>query len=132
MGESIMKHIHAFILAAITILAPIQAALTTAGCLVMLDLILGIIAAKKRGAPITSAGLRRTVSKMVIFQIAIITGFLTEKYLTGDLVPVCKIITAFIGLTEIKSIVENLNAINGNSIFSDLITKLGSKNDDIK
>lgn len=127
-----MRHLPPFLLAFIAILAPIQAAMIAAGCLVMTDLVLGIMAAKKRGAPITSAGLRRTVSKFLIFQVAIITGFLTEKYLTGDLVPVCKIITAFIGLTEIKSIVENLNAINGNSVFSDLITKLGSKNDDIK
>lgn len=127
-----MKHIQAIILAGLAVLAPIEAALVATGVLVFTDLLLGIIAARKRKEPLTSSGLRRTVSKLFVFEAAIILGFLTETYLTGDFVPVCKIITAFIGLTEIKSIVENLNSINGTSIFSDLISKLGSKNDDIE
>lgn len=53
-------------------------------------------------------------------------GFLTEQYMTGDLVPVMKILAGLIGITELKSILENLEEITGMPIIKMLIDKLNS------
>ncbi len=116
-------------LAALAVLAPIQTVLITVGCLVFADFLTGIWAALKEGQPITSAALRRTVSKAIVYQIAVISGFILEKFLMADAIPVAKLIAGTIGLVEVKSVLENTKRITGQDIFKDLIGKLGSKND---
>lgn len=120
------------LLMSILVLAPVKAILTIIGILVMADLVSGILAAKKRKEKITSAGIRRTVTKFFVYETAIILGFLTEHYLTGALVPITKIISGLIGMTELKSVLENMGDIQGEPIFNLLIKKLGSDNDKIK
>lgn len=122
-------HLKALVIAIVAIFAPIQALMATVGVLVIADTILGVMAARKRGEKITSSAMRRTVSKAVIYQVAIISGFLCEKYLSGDLIPITKIIGGVIGMVEMKSILENADEINGSPIFKTIIEKLGSKND---
>jgi hypothetical protein len=119
-------------LAALAILAPIQAVLVTVGMLIMVDLALGILAAKKRGEDVNSASMRRTVSKMFIYELVIIMGYLLQHYLMDDVVPVAKICAAAIGMVEFKSILENADAVNGGSVLKTLISKLGSSNDSLK
>src|ERR1017187_5779843 len=101
-----MKWLLNMLLASLAVLVPVKAALIVVGILVFSDLILGVIAARKRGELISSAGFRRTITKLFVYEVAIILGFLTETYLMGPFVPVVKIITAFIGITELKSIME--------------------------
>lgn len=116
------------IVAIMAIFAPIHAVMLTALMLIVVDLITGILAARKRKEKIASAGLGRTVIKVVIYQAAIMLGFLTETYLTGPEVPVSKIITGYIGLTELTSIVENMSIISGTSLMKSLVDRLSSKN----
>ena len=113
----------------LAILAPIKATMSTVGFLIFLDLATGIWAALKRKETIKSAALRRTISKMIIYQLAVISGFLIERYLFGGEMPVTKIVAGFIGLVEFKSILENSNFILGTDVFKLLVQKLGSKND---
>lgn len=113
----------------LAILAPIKAVMITVGVLIFVDLISGTWAAKKRNEPITSAAFRRTLSKMLIYQVAVISGFLVEHYILQGDIPVSKIIAGFIGLVELKSVLENGNTILGTDVFKALIAKLGSKND---
>jgi len=127
-----MKYLEHVMVGVVAALAPIKATMLTVGILIVIDLITGIMAARKRGEKITSAALRRTVTKCLVYQTAVVTGFLVEKYLAYDLVPVSKIIGGLIGSVELKSCLENLNTINGNNIFKDLLEKLGSKNDVVK
>lgn len=116
--------------AVVSVFAPIKATILVVGVLIIADLITGLFAAKKRGEVITSAGFRRTVVKGLVYQSAILLGYLTEQYLVGtDFVSITKVVSALIGLVEITSILENLNTINGSPIFAQLIEKLGSKND---
>lgn len=124
-----MKWTHALLLNILAILAPIQPVMITTGVLIFADLILGIWAAKIRKEPISSAALRRTVSKILIYNLTIISGFLVEKYLIVDLIPVTKLIAGVIGAVELKSILENADTINGESIFLSIIKNLGSQND---
>lgn len=115
--------------AVIAVFAPIQAIIISVGVLVIVDMITGIWAAIKQDKKITSAGLRRTVSKFVIYQVAILSGFLVEHYLGGDIIPIVKIIGGVIGMVEFKSILENANVINGDDVFKSILQKLGSQND---
>lgn len=110
------------------ILAPIKALLISCGFLIIADLITGVMAAKKRGEAIRSAEMRRSLSKMVVYQIAIISGFILEKYMLHDMLPVSKIVSGVIGMVEFKSILENASTIAGQDILKLVIEKLGSKN----
>jgi len=113
----------------LVIIAPVQAVMLTVGVLVIIDVVTGVWAAFKRSELIKSAILRRTVSKMIIYQIAIISGFLIQQYVLQNEVPITKVVAGFISLVELKSILENSNTILGRDIFKTLIKKLGSKND---
>ena len=119
----------ALIAATIAALAPIQAVMISVGVIIMLDLITGIWAAVKRKEKIESAALRRTVSKFLIYQLAVISGFVVQHYMLGDIMPTSNVVAGVIGIVELKSILENSNTIVGMDIFSALIAKLGSDND---
>jgi hypothetical protein len=116
-------------IAVMAALAPIKPVMITVGILILSDLITGIWAAKKRGETITSAALGRTVSKMVVYQTAVVTGFLLQKYLLADAIPIVNIVGGIIGMVEFKSFIENANTIIEGDIFKEILKKLGSKND---
>lgn len=117
------------ILSCISLLAPIHMVMTTVGVLIFVDLFLGIWAALKRKEEIKSSVMRRTISKILIYQLVVISAFLCETYLFGGLIPACKLAASVIGLVELKSILENADSINGEPLFKKLIQKLGSDND---
>jgi hypothetical protein len=128
-----MKHwATQILLAALAVLAPIKALLISVGFLIIADLITGIWAAVKQKKAITSAAMRRTISKMVIYNLAVISGFLVESYMLEYLLPVSKIVASVIGLVELKSILENANKILGQDLFKTVISRLGSENDNLK
>ena len=115
-------------ISAMAALAPIKPVMITVGVLILSDLITGVWAAYKRKEPITSAALGRTVSKMVVYQTAVVTGFLLQRYLLGDALPVVNVVGGMIGMVEFKSFMENANVIVDGDIFKQIIKKLGSKN----
>jgi phage-related holin len=106
------------------VFAPVKATLITVMVLTIADLISGIMAARKERKKITSSGLKRTIIKTTVYEAVIMLGFLTEKYMTGDAIPVVKILAGFIGLTELKSVMENIERISGMSIIKLLIDRL--------
>lgn len=111
------------------IFAPAKALLIVTGILIFADLATGILAARKRGERIKSAALRRTITKCFVYESAILLGFLVETYMLDGFIPVSKISAGLISVVELKSILENLDVINGNPVFTSLIKKLGSIND---
>jgi phage-related holin len=113
----------------VAVFTPVHAIMLTVGFLIVFDLITGVWAAKVRKEKISSAAFRRTATKLAIYQIVIMTGFLTEIHLIDGLFPVSKIAASIIGLTELLSILENSEVIHGEPIFKKLINKLGSDND---
>lgn len=115
---------------AMAALAPIKPVMITVGILIISDLISGVWAAHKRGERITSAALGRTITKMVVYQTAVITGFLLQRYLLADALPVVNLVGGVIGMVEFKSFIENANSIVGGDILKEVIKKLSSKNDD--
>lgn len=111
------------------ILAPIKMVMITVGFLIIADLITGVLAAIKRKEKVSSAVMRRTISKIVIYQLAVISGFLLEMYILNNVIPVAKIVAGVIGMVEFKSILENSNTIIGGDLFKIILGKLGSDND---
>ncbi len=113
-------------------LAPINPILISCGALIIADMVTGMVAAKKRKEKIQSAEMRRTLTKMFVYQIAIISAFILEKYMLQDLMPVSKIVAGVIGMIEFKSILENASTIAGQDILKLVMDKLGSKNAKVK
>lgn len=111
-----------------SVFAPIIPMLITCGVLIAADTITGMVAASKRKEKIKSSEMRRSISKLVVYQIAIMTGFLLETYMLDNLIPVSKIVASVIGIVEFKSILENVSSIAGQDILKLVIEKLGSKN----
>lgn len=109
-------------------LAPIKALIISCGVIIVADMVTGIMAAKKRGEKINSADMRRSLSKMVVYQVAIISAFVLETYMLEGLLPVTKVVGGVIGMVEFKSILENVSTIAGQDIVKMVLDKLGSKN----
>lgn len=109
------------------IFAPIQSLIVTTAVMIVIDLVTGIWAAIKRKEPITSAGLRRTVSKILVYEVAIMLAYLAEHYMS-DAIPFVKMASAMVSVVELKSIYENLDGISGGDLLKSLVDKLGSKN----
>jgi phage-related holin len=109
-------------------MAPIKPLLLACGTLIIADMVTGIMAARKRKEPINSADMRRSLSKMVVYQVAIISAFVLETYMLEGLLPVTKVVGGVIGMVEFKSILENASTIAGQDIVKMVLDKLGSKN----
>lgn len=122
-----MRYLEAFILAVVTVFAPAKTALIAALALVFFDFVTGVLAARKRKEKITSAGFKRTVGKIVLYETALCLAFLAQEFLLGDDVPAFKLISTMIGLVELKSILENLDTINGKPVFRAILKKITQK-----
>lgn len=123
-----MKYLEALLLSCLAVFAPIKAMLLVTGVLIFADLILGVWAAYKRKESITSAGLRRTLSKCFVYETALCLGWLAEHYLLQGSIPVTKIVSGLVGLVELKSCYENLNNISEKDLLKVVIDRLGSDN----
>lgn len=128
--DSAMDHLLSFFskITGITLafLAPIQMTLFAVGFLILADLISGMWAAKIRKEKITSNGLRNTVTKFGAYQLCIITAFVVEQVLVPEL-PIVKVLSAMIGITETKSFFENMNVITGLNVWDTILKKLHGK-----
>ncbi len=124
-----MNYAKALALAIIAHLEPIHAMLITVFVLIAADTATGIWASVKRGEGINSAGLRRTVTKGLVYTLAIICAWICEVHLLKSIMPIASVAASAIGIVELKSILENADSITGGSLFKSLIAKLGSIND---
>lgn len=111
-----------------SVFAPAKGMVCTVFVLVLADLVSGVLAAKKQQLPITSAGIRRTVTKLFVYIGAILLAFLTQKYLTGEGIPVSSIVAGLIGLAELTSVFENLNILGDGKLLQSILDKLNSQN----
>jgi phage-related holin len=116
------------LLAVAVVFAPIQGMLGAALALIVLDLITGILASRKRQEPLSSSGLQRTIVKLVVYEVSIAAAFIAQHYLLNDSLPCANIMASFVGITELKSVLENMNDISGQDLLKTVIDKLGSSN----
>lgn len=109
-----------FIFWILALIAPIKTVMLTIGFLIIADFITGAYAAFKNDVPIRSERIGHTVSKFFIYNLVVLSAFLLEKYIVNE-IPFQKIITGFIAIAEIKSILENFDKIYGVNPFKALI-----------
>jgi phage-related holin len=114
----------ALLLAVLLLFLPVRPVLIVVMVLTVVDLICGVWAAAKRGEAITSSGLKRTVVKILVYESVVLLAYLTEQYLTGDIFPIVKILSGYIGITELKSCMENMESITGAPILKALINQI--------
>ncbi len=95
-------------------LSPLQPILYSVLFLILVDAITGIIAARHQKETITSSKLSRTISKIMVYLVTIIVVDITNKYLLfgPDAIPLEGLVTGYIALTELKSIIENLDKMS--------------------
>jgi hypothetical protein len=120
-----------WLLAAISIFLPIKELMLTIGFLVGADMVVGIWKALKTCQPIRSRRMSDTVTKMLLYQLAIVSGFLIEKYIIIDILPIAKLIGSVIAIIEFKSIVESIEAVTGQNLWTKIKEVIGRKSDDI-
>ena len=107
-----------------TFLIPIKSLIFLIFLMIMLDTITGIWKAKKNKT-FTSRGLFQAVSKMLLYQVALITFFILDKYLLGEFVSsftsihyfLTKSVAVFFCTVEIVSLNENIKEIYGLNFF---------------
>lgn len=104
------------------LLLPVQQSIIIVFVLVIADLIVGVWASMKEGYTISSRSLRRTVSKLLVYNATIIIIFLMEKLIVDY--PIVQIATGLIGIVEGKSFFENLYRITKVDFLKIIIDKL--------
>jgi hypothetical protein len=105
---------------------PVKPLLLTVGLCIAADTVMGLYRAKKKKEKITSRKLSNVVSKMVLYQSAVLLFFILEKFLLGEFVILfvsiplflTKLVAATLCFIEIKSIDESYTLINGYSLWS--------------
>lgn len=119
-----MDHILGFM--AIFLLAQ-KSAFIAVGCLVFIDLFTGVWSSYKFKEKITSKRLKDTVTKLVLYNLLIITCMITEHYLLTR-IPFIEVSLGIIATVETTSIFENMEKILGISIIKKFKEALSRKN----
>lgn len=101
------------------VLTPIYPLMIVVTIFIGLDLITGIWKSIRNGKEIKSSIMAHSISKAVLYQIAILSSFLMETYVFGG-IPVVKLVGGFIATVEFKSILENISSITGIDIWNNI------------
>jgi phage-related holin len=102
---------------ALAFIAPIQHFVLLAIALVVVDFVSGTKAARKRGDIITSAGYKRTVSKLLLYTAVIMLAEgMRVVFFSEGFIPITYIAAGFICATEFRSVLENVGAVTGTDV----------------
>jgi hypothetical protein len=118
-------------------LMPIKPLMILVGLMILLDTIFGIWKCKKQGTEITSKGLSSIVSKMVLYEAAVILIFALEKFMLGEFVLLftaiplflTKVVATLLVGIELTSMSENFKEATGISIWYKIKVMLGRAKD---
>lgn len=130
-----MKTTFAYILGStVAFFAPVAGIMYAIGVFILLDTLLGVMAAQKLGEKIESKKLSKVVWKMLMYQAVTISFFVMDVYIVGDLLGTLintpYVLTKTVGVAliaiEFKSIDENIEKMTGTTLLKrlyDLIAK---------
>ncbi len=102
---------------------PVHTLMLVVGALVLFDMITGIAKAISIGEKITSNRMRHTITKGMAYQIAVLTGFFLD-YAMGMEMTASRVIAGVVAVVEAKSVLENVEAMTGTSIWGSVVDKL--------
>jgi hypothetical protein len=126
--SSIQKYIIQLSAVVSAFFLPISGILFLIGFAIAVDTITGIWKAKKLGLPITSRKLSAIVSKLFLYEVAVILTYLIDYYILNDIIlqffsvplMLTKILSLVLVSIEAISISENYKAVKGIDIWSAL------------
>jgi len=121
-----MEKIKLYVFWLLTLISPMTTIMFTIIFLIIVDFITGAYASFKNNIPISSERIGNTISKFFIYNLVVLSAFLLEKYIVKE-IPFQRIITGFIAIAEVKSILENFNKIYGINPFKALINLIKKK-----
>lgn len=118
----------------LTFLTPIIPLIILVGVAIFLDTIFGIIKAMKLKQKITSRKLSQIVSKMVLYQGAVILFYTIEHFILGDIIGLftsiplilTKLVTSTLLFIELTSVSENIESAYGINLwkkFKQMLTR---------
>lgn len=116
-----LLHLWIGIVAFISPLVPLAVLVST---LIATDFIFGIYRAYKIGELINSRKMGHTISKMFLYNMAVLTVFMLEKIIVGTDMQFTKIAVGVIVMVEVKSIDESFKILYGFSIYESIIGKI--------
>ena len=104
-----------------TFFLPITGILFLIGFSIVIDTITGIWKAKKLGIPITSRKLSAIISKLMLYEVAVILFYLIDRFILNDIIltffsvplMLTKILSLVLVSIEVISISENYKAVKG-------------------
>jgi hypothetical protein len=124
------KYLNAFVISVITFFSPIYGLLLAVGTMIFMDTILGITKAIKLDGweSVTSRKASVIISKFLLYQLTVVTFFIIDYNLINEFTKahyqndylLTKFITLSLCFVEAKSIDENIKAIFGFSIWTNL------------
>ena len=124
--SSIQKYIIQLFAVVGSFFLPISGILFLIGFAIFVDTLTGIWKAKKLGLPITSRKLSAIVSKLFLYEVAVIGFYLIDKFILNDIIltffsvplMLTKILSLVLCSIEVISISENYKAVKGIDIWS--------------
>ena len=124
--SSIQKYIIQLLAVVSAFFLPISGILFLIGFAILVDTLTGIWKSKKLGIPITSRGLSAIVSKLFLYEVAVIGFYLIDKFILNDIIlqffsvplMLTKILSLVLCSIECISINENIKAVKGVDIWS--------------
>ena len=114
--EALASQVAGFTLA---FLSPIYPFIAVTTLLVFVDQWTGRQAARKRGEPMTSRGMLRTIEKLLLYLAALIAAEAVYRVFLRDHLPSFHLtygVAAQIAFTELKSNLENIGTVTGTRI----------------
>jgi hypothetical protein len=104
-----------------TFFLPITGILFLIGFAIVVDTVTGIWKSKKLGVPITSRKLSAIISKLMLYEIAVILFYLIDRFILNDIIltffsvplMLTKILSLVLVSIEVMSINENYEAVRG-------------------
>jgi len=99
------------------VISPVAPLLLTIGFLIGMDFIFGIYRAHKTGEVITSRKMGNTISKIVLYNIMVLSVYLLDHYILNTGLGLEKIAASLIGIVELRSLDESFVKIYGWSIY---------------
>jgi len=124
--SSIQKYIIQLFAVVGSFFLPISGILFLIGFAILVDTLTGIWKSKKLGIPITSRKLSAIVSKLFLYEVAVIGFYLIDYFILNDIIltffsvplMLTKILSLVLCSIEVISISENYKAVKGIDIWS--------------
>lgn len=133
LSHKIAMHLDKIIPALFAFFLPIAGILCAVGGFIILDTIVGVWKARKLKEKVTSKKLSKIISKMLIYQLVVITFFLLDSFIINDFIlsffsiqfALTKVIALVLISIEVFSIDESFGQATGQGLFGHLSKLIG-------